>query len=78
MSYEKQLKKFDKRVKWEFSLKLVGRGKNVLEAIKDALEYELNNIDDYDIDTLYGIEQDEVLDIDEADFEQDEALDEAH
>lgn len=78
MSYEKQLKKFDKKVKWEFSLKLVGRGKNVLEAIKDALEYELNNIDDYDIDTLYGIERDEVLDIDEADFEQDEVLDEAH
>lgn len=66
------MKKFEKRVHWHFRLSIDGYGKNCEEALRNALEKAVGDLDDWkNDDSLKAIENHEVSMIDEDEFEDD-------
>ena len=70
--YKYNNKKFDKKVRWYFKIAIEGYGQNVEEALTDAAEKLLNDIQDWKYDsTLEKIELHETEFIDENDVYED-------
>lgn len=63
------MKRFEKKVRWNFQIDIHGYGRSCIEALKNALESKRYELDYPELTELQSIEKFEVTSIDEKDVE---------